>query len=80
MFLKNCVKADVPSNVHVAVDGTLLGKIFFEDTYLETVVIPLPLFGVSDRESVTMYTDYYVEVDGSYSVEITPNKLWIVEV
>lgn len=78
--LKNDFKVNVPENVQVAVDGTLSAKVFFEDTLLDTICVPLPLFGVSEKESITVYTDYYVEAEGNYSVDILPNRLWIVEV
>lgn len=78
--IKNNFQADVPENVQVVVDGTLSAKVFFEDTLLDTICVPLPLFGVSKQESVTVYTDYYVEAEGNYSVQFSPNKLWIVEI
>lgn len=78
--ITNNFKADVPENVQVVVDGTLSAKVFFEDILLDTVCVPLPLFGVSKQESVTVYTDYYVEEEGNYSVQFSPNKLWIVEI
>ena len=80
VMIKNNFKADAPENVKIAVDGTLSAKVFFEDTLLDTICVPLPLFGVSEKESVTAYTDYYVEAEGNYSVEFAPNNLWIVEV
>ncbi len=78
--VKNNFKADVPADVQVAVDGTLSATIYFEDVLLDTVCVYLPLFGVSDHETLTMYTDFYVEAEGAYSVEVEPNNLWIVEV
>lgn len=78
--VKNNFKADVPADVQVAVDGTLSATIRFEDVLLDTVCVYLPLFGVSDHETLTMYTDFYVEAEGAYSVEIEPNNLWIVEI
>lgn len=78
--IKNNLKVDVPENVLVAVDGTLSAKVFFEDALVDTMCVPLPLFGVSEQESVTAYTDYYVEAEGSYTVEFSPNNLWVVEV
>lgn len=80
IIVSNEFKADVPENVRVAVDGTLSAKIYFEGTYVDTVCVSLPLFGVSRKEEVIMYTEQYVEADGIYSVEITPNNLWVVEV
>lgn len=68
------------SNVTTVVDGTLQADIYFnDDTFVDSVCIPLPLFGVYASAEVVAYTDMYVEADGEYTVELTPNKLWVME-
>lgn len=78
----NSFVADVPENVLVAVDGTLEAKIYFEGTLVDTVCVYLPLFGVAEKasEKIEAISSKYVEADGDYTVEFTPNKLWVVEV
>lgn len=78
--IKSNFKPDVPDSVKTTVDGTLTARIYFAQTPVSTVCVPLPLFGVSDYlESVTAYSDQYVEADGEFTVDIVPNKLWVME-
>lgn len=79
--IKNCFNAGVPSDFRVAVDGTIDADIYYGDTRIDTVHIPLPMFGVAENESevATGYSLSYVEARVRYRVEFKPNKLWIVE-
>ena len=68
------------SGISTVVDGTLQADIYHNDnTFVDSVCIPLPLFGVSTEEKVLMYTDMYVEANGEYTVKVKPNKLWVME-
>ncbi len=62
------------------IDGTLKGEIYCNNMLLDTICIPLPLFGVSDVNFVHMCSPWYVEVECTYEVKISPNHLCILEI
>ena len=78
--IKSNFKINGLKDVKTVVDGTLQADIYHNDnTFVDSVCIPLPLFGVSTEEKVLMYTDMYVEANGEYTVKVKPNKLWVME-
>ena len=75
---------DVPDDVDTVVDGTIKGEVWFEDSFVDEVIFPLPLYGIPSNitEEVTLdgMCGRSVEYDGKYTVKITDNQnLWIME-
>ena len=78
--ITNNFNVEESSSVTTVVDGTLQADIYYnDDTFVDSVCIPLPLFGVNTSTEVVAYTDMYVKANGEYTVKLSPNKLWIME-
>ncbi len=72
---------DVPPNVHLTVDGTFKGEVYAGELLVDTITIPLPLYGVvcGGKKSVTVYCGMYSKNKQPYSLKTQPNKLWVME-
>ena len=64
-----------------AIDGTIKVKVYSDDQFLEDIVIPLPVAGVTccggTGESFNFVTKY--RDVGNYSFKVEPNHLWLIE-
>lgn len=81
---KKAFIVDVPDGVDTVVDGTIKGEVWFEDSFVDEVIFPLPLYGIPSNmtEEVTLdgMCGRSVEYDGKYTVKITDDQnLWIME-
>ena len=74
---------DVPEGVVFATDGALDVHVYYNDRFIDSIPLTLPLLGIACKEGcekVITYSDRYVENQGNYSVEVSPRNLWLVEV
>jgi hypothetical protein len=68
----------------MVVDGTIKGKVYFEDKLVGDVIFPLPLYGILSNNTVEVTLDGMcgasVEYDGEYTVKIVDHhNLWVME-
>lgn len=81
---KKPLTVNAPENVHLVVDGTLIGTVFHEDTEVGTVHLPLPLYGIPVNNTSVITLDgmcsRFVEHSGNYSVKFEDTQnLWVME-
>ena len=74
--------SDAPKGVRFATDGALIGHVYAGDLLVDTVNIPLPLYGIEceQKETVTAYCGKYSKNRKAYTVEFQSNHLWVMEI
>lgn len=84
LALKTPFTLDVPENTFMVVDGVLVAEVWFEDKFVDTIYLPLPVYGIPSNMTVETTLDglcgRYVEYEGEYTVKFKNNQnLWIME-
>ena len=82
VLLKNDLSIkDIPAGVSLTTDGSLKGEIYAGEMLVDTVVIPLPLFGVvcSQEEYANSICSKYSKNGEPYTLKLQANKLWVME-
>jgi len=77
-------EVDVPEGVSVVVDGTITGKVWFEEHFVGEVFFVLPLYGIPSNMTAVVMLDGMcgrsVEASGTYKVTFENSQnLWIME-
>ena len=73
---------DAPQGVRFTTDGSLKGTVYAGDLLVDTVNIPLPVFGVAcgTKEIVKAYCGKFSKNGKEYTVQFQPNHLWVMEI
>lgn len=82
VVFRNQYSSEISKKRALVMDGTLQAEISCGDTLVDTVCVPLPMFGVpcGGTADITVKTSkYMVAENGEYTVNFTPNYLCIME-
>lgn len=81
--LTNNYVPSVPDGVNPVVDGMFTAKIYCDGTHFDTFRVPLDKYGIKcngGKNSLTVYPNKFMQGQiGEYTVEIFPEKLWVME-
>ena len=72
---------DVPKDTKYVVDGSLKAEIYAGKMFVGSIYIPLPKYGIEcgKEETVSAYCKMYSTNGKGYMAEVSPNKLWVME-
>lgn len=81
--LKTNYKTNLEPSMKKVIDGTIQAKVFCDDILVDSVCVPLPMYGLSLTEQCSTDLVYSRKrmkgKNRNYRIEFEPNSLWLME-